>query len=221
MIAEQLNLDLPVLISHARDDFFISESNREAAALIDLWPEWGSHAALVVGPRASGKSHLLSIWAEKAGARLLKASELSIELGQTSGNFVFALDGGDQGCDEHALLHAYNWTGEQGGSLLISALSEPVRWGLALKDLSSRLLSLPLVRIGAPDDQLLSAVMAKQFSDRQIEVEEGVSRYLTSRMERTFAAANALVAALDQASLQHQRRITVPLAREILATMDG
>ena len=83
--------------------------------------------------------------------------------------------------NEEALLHLFNWTREQGGSLLIAALSEPTRWEIKLGDLSSRLLSLPLVRIGSPDDQLLAAVMAKQFADRQIEVEEGVFRYLTSR----------------------------------------
>jgi len=69
------------------------------------------------------------------------------------------------------------------------------------------------VRIDPPDDQLLAAVMAKMFSDRQVRVGNDVLSYLVARIERSFAAAKDAVARLDQASLSGQRPITVPLAR--------
>jgi chromosomal replication initiation ATPase DnaA len=39
-------------------------------------------------------------------------------------------------------------------------------------------------------------------------------------MDRSFAAARAVVEALDAASLAHRRAITVPLARAVLEGMD-
>ena len=59
--------------------------------------------------------------------------------------------------------------------------------------------------------------MLKQFTDRQLSVDPEVLTFLMARMERTFEAARKLVAALDEAALIEKRRITVPLAREVLA----
>ena len=90
------------------------------------------------------------------------------------------------------------------------------RSNAALKDLSSRLLACPAIGIGPPDDALIGAVMVKQFTDRQVKIDPEVLTFLLARMERSFAAVSQLVAALDQAALAEKRRITVPLAREVL-----
>ena len=74
----------------------------------------------------------------------------------------------------------------------------------------------PAVAIGEPDDKLLGAVMVKLFSDRQLRVGDDVVGFLLARIERSFAAARDIVAALDGAALTTHRRITVPLARQIL-----
>ena len=88
---------------------------------------------------------------------------------------------------------------------------------VGLADLRSRLQASPTVGIGIPDDALVGAVMLKQFTDRQLSVDPEVLTFLMARMERTFEAARKLVAALDEAALIEKRRITVPLAREVLA----
>jgi len=62
-------------------------------------------------------------------------------------------------------------------------------------------------------------VLVKLFADRQLRVGGDVVRYILVRMERSFAAARALVAALDRAALESRRGITVPLAREVLNEM--
>jgi chromosomal replication initiation ATPase DnaA len=68
----------------------------------------------------------------------------------------------------------------------------------------------------APDDALLEALLVKLFADRQLAVGEELLRYLLARMERSFAAARALVAALDRAALAEGRAVTIPLARRVL-----
>ena len=87
---------------------------------------------------------------------------------------------------------------------------------MELADLSSRFKALQTVEIGEPDDTLLSAVLVKQFADRQLRIDADVLGYILPRMERTFAAARQLVVAADTVSLQEQRRITIPLMRQIL-----
>ena len=81
----------------------------------------------------------------------------------------------------------------------------------------SRILAAPAVAIQAPDDQLLVAVMAKMFADRQVRVAPDVLSYLAARIERSFAAAETAVITLDRTSLSGQRPIPVPLARAAMA----
>ena len=88
-----------------------------------------------------------------------------------------------------------------------------------LADLRSRLNAAPAVEITAPDDDLLEALLMKQFADRQLRVEAEVIAYLAPRMDRTFRAARDIVAAIDAEALARRRNVTVPLAREVLARL--
>jgi chromosomal replication initiation ATPase DnaA len=85
-----------------------------------------------------------------------------------------------------------------------------------LPDLTSRLATVPVVTIGAPDDALLAALMVKLFADRQVRIGQDVPAYVLPRLERSFAAVRVAVDALDRAALSQGRPITVPLARETL-----
>jgi chromosomal replication initiation ATPase DnaA len=52
-------------------------------------------------------------------------------------------------------------------------------------------------------------------------VGKDVIGYLLTRLERSFAAARGAVEALDQAALAAQRRVTIPLARQVLESEPG
>ena len=117
---------------------------------------------------------------------------------------------------EEPLFHLYNLLAERGLHLLLLARAAPARWGIALPDLRSRLRAAPVAYLAPPNDALLAALLVKLFADRQLRVGEEVVACLISRLERSFAAAQCVVAALDQAALAGQRPITVPLAREVL-----
>ena len=67
-----------------------------------------------------------------------------------------------------------------------------------------------------PDDALLAGVLVKLFADRQITAEARLIPYLLARMERSIAAAQALVMALDAKSLATHRPVTRALAAEVL-----
>lgn len=214
----QLPLDLQFLAARGRDDFIIGDCNRLAATMIDSWPDWPGQfrAVNLVGPPASGKSHLSAIWRTQAGAQNLKGLA-DWHPGIGAGHHV--LESPRPGADwpDEALFHLLNRTGEDGSSLLILSV-EPVA-GLAwrLPDLVSRLKGLNLVRLERPDDALLCRLLEKYFADRQLAVSRDVVDYMVGRMERSFLAVQTIAAAMDRRSLAERRNLTLPLAREIMA----
>jgi chromosomal replication initiation ATPase DnaA len=77
----------------------------------------------------------------------------------------------------------------------------------------------PSATIEPPDDGLLRAVLVKLFIDRQLVVDTAVIDALVLRMERSFAAARAVVDRLDRLALERGRRVTRPLVQEALAEL--
>ena len=214
----QIPLDLGYRSAAGSSDFLVAPCNKDAVAWVDQWPDWPAPALFIFGPAGSGKSHLGHIWCARSGADRLQMKDLTVETAADleKQNFVL-IDPLEIPFDELALLHVYNTIAEKGGHLLIIAEVPPARLALGLADLRSRLQAAPTVGIGIPDDRLVGAVMLKQFTDRQLSVAPEVLTFLMARMERTFEAAGNLVAALDEAALIEKRRITVPLAKEVLA----
>lgn len=210
-MSQQLPLDLAYRPALGTADFVVADANRDAVAWIDRWPDWPAHALALHGPKGCGKTHLAHVWQAKSGAVGL-TQPLADGVAPPSRVVL------DEPRDwtETALLHLYNALREAGGHLLIVSEIPPARWNVALPDLASRLASIPAVALAAPDDELLVAVMAKQFSDRGLEVNDDVLRYVASRIERSFAAAAEMVEKIDRAALAEQRRVTLVLARTCL-----
>jgi chromosomal replication initiation ATPase DnaA len=212
-MAQQLPLDLAFRPAFGTADFVVADGNSDAVAWIDRWPDWPAHALAIHGPKGSGKSHLAHVWQGKCGATILTAPSAD---GVPPPACVILDE--PAGWPETALLHLYNALREAGGYLLIVSETPPARWPIALPDLSSRLASIPAVALAAPDDALLIAVMAKQFADRGLEVNDDVLRYVVSRIERSFAAAAEMVARIDRVALAEQRRVTLAVARACVMT---
>ena len=202
------------------DDFLIAPSNEAAIALLDRWPDWSASAVLLHGPPGCGKTHLAHVWEARSGALLCPADALTVEAVPALVESSAIVVEGAERAAERPLLHLLNLAADQRGHVLLTAPLPPSRWPTALPDLRSRLLAMPSVEVRAPDDALIGALLLKLFADRQLIVGEEVIIYLLHHMERSFAAASRVVAALDAAALAAQRRITVPLVRQVLGGQD-
>jgi chromosomal replication initiation ATPase DnaA len=216
--ARQLALDWPHVASFAREDFLAAAENSEALRLIDGWPNWPSATLLLVGPKGSGKSHLGAIWAQSAEARAvrgdaLKAADL-VDLASASGLLIDDADLAGEA--EAELFHLLNLLKEHGSDALLTACRPPDAWGLRTPDLLSRLRLAPIVRLDAPDLELMRAVLFKLFSDRQLVVDPPVVNYLVPRLERSLDAARAIVEMLDREALARGKPVTRALAAEVL-----
>lgn len=220
-MTRQLPLDLPHRPSFAEEDFLEASSNSQALAMLRLWPAWPQKTLLLVGPRGSGKSHLGAVWARRAGATKAAASDLRLDLlPQLAAAPALVIEEADERPRETEFFHLLNLAGESGAYLLILARKSPDFWGLATRDLLSRLRRAPSVALDAPDEAFLRAILVKLFCDRQIRVDATVIDYLALRLERSFEAAQTIVAALDREGLAQGRAVTRPLAAALLNDLE-
>jgi chromosomal replication initiation ATPase DnaA len=215
---KQLAFDLPLDPRYGREDFLVSPSNERAYAVIERWPDWPDPILHLTGPEGSGKSHLASIWATAAHAWTIDAFEVSGErVPHLVSNGALVVEDADQGeRDEAALFHLLNLSRERGAYVLLTSAAPVDAWGIRTPDLLSRLRLAPGVSVDPPDDALLKAVLVKLFVDRQLVVDTSVVEFLAVRIERSLSRAAETVMALDREALSQGRRITRPMAAEIL-----
>ncbi len=220
---KQLTLELPMEPRFGREDFLVSPSNATAWDMFERWPQWPERVMLLVGPTGAGKSHLAAIWAARAKARILTGRALPLADLEALGRAgtVLVEDADDAPGIEKELFHLLNLVREGGSWLVLTARRWPDGWGLATKDLLSRLRLAPAIEIGEPDDALVRAVLVKLFVDRQLVVDTTVVEYLAVRIERSLDAARNVVEALDREALALGRPVTRPMAGEILRRMEA
>ncbi len=200
-----------------RRDFIVGPSNRVAIDAIEHWPDWPSRTLVLVGPEASGKTHLANIFSTLSGARIhAMATADWHHLAADAAGSALVIDDAGPGVDEAGLFHLLNAVEAARGHLLIAARELPVRWGVTLPDLMSRLRAASPVQIGEPEDRLLEDVIAKLFVDRQIAVEPAVIRYMVQRMERSYAVASDLVDRLDCLAIERKAPVTKALVAELI-----
>ena len=222
---------LPFTFDHrpslSGDDFLIASSNEEAISWIDKWPDWPTPLLIIFGPPGCGKTHLSNVFMAKADGQLLMPSNINLQSPEESLSIAknFVIDDNNRDIfavyDEKSFFHFYNELVMQKGFLLITSHTSPLTWKVKLADLSSRIRSAQMVNIGHPDDRLITAVLAKLFSDYQVRVEFAVIEYIVSRMERSLESARIFVERANQLALIQKKGITRSLVRQVFDKLDA
>lgn len=219
---QQLVFDLPHLDAFEAEDFLVSTCNQTAVDLVDAWPDWPAHAVVISGAAGSGKSHLVSVWRRRSGADAVAMADVSaatVTRFQETGRLAIEdVDAGGDAEPERLVFHLLNQARESKGQLLITTRQPPGELDIALPDLRSRLRALPVAVIQPIDDALLSGLLVKLFSDRQLAIDPGVIKYLLRHMERSAEAARTIVQRIDQLALATHRKVTRALAADALRT---
>lgn len=192
----QLALPLAWPADASDGEFLVSESNALAAQQLKRWGAWPVMAAMLVGPRKSGRSLLARIFASQSGGTIIDDAERA---------------------DETAIFHAWNAAQASRRPLLIVADSPPPEWRVTLPDLRSRLAASPVLRIDPPDDALMRSLFDREFARRGIDARPALVEWMSARIERSHLAVARAVDSIDQAVLEHRRRLSIPLARATLA----
>ena len=190
--------------------------------MLERWPDWRDPILLLVGPPGSGKSHCAAVWAKRCHAwRLTRASLRDQDVPHLVSAGALLIEDCDRAQGhEDALFHLLNAARERRTFVLLTARTMPGDWGLATPDLLSRLRLAPVAELQSPDEPLLRAILVKLFVERQIVIDTTVVEFLVTRIERSVEAARRVVEALDREALERGRRITRPLAAEVLRKLD-
>lgn len=191
--------------------FVRSASNAHALDALANWPDSAGQVMAVCGPAGCGKSHLAALWAERVGAIPLHGAEAALTDPLELEGRPVLLDIA-QDADDETLFHLINLAHQDGGALLMVSRPSPRRWAVSLPDLRSRLDAVRVVSMEAPDDAVMSAILAARFAERSIAPGEGVIDYLVLRIDRSAEVAAAVVARLDE----EHRPVTRTLARQVL-----
>lgn len=221
----QLPLDLAWRPALGRQDFLVAPGNAAAVSQVVGWQAWAGRRLAVAGPARSGKTHLAHVWMHESGAVLRQAEALDPACAAeaaAAGRVV--VEDGDRlaGAEaEQGLLHLHNLLAAEGGWLMLTGRTPPAAWPVRLPDLVSRLKAIPVARMERPSDAVLSRLLLKLFSDRQLLVRPEVIDYLLARMERSVAEAERIVTALDRRSLAARRGVTQAMARAVLEEGGG
>jgi chromosomal replication initiation ATPase DnaA len=179
------------------EGFLVSDANREAAQLVADPDRWGGPALILTGPSGSGKSVL---------ARQFAAAGL--------GDVVDPLSS----ADPNALFHSWNVANHSGTRLLIVCGSVAEIDALPLADLRTRLASAPVASIGQPDPCLIRDLVDAKLTQRGLPTAPGLGNYLAARIDRSYDAVHAAVAAIDAAALASGGGATIARARAALIT---
>ncbi len=214
----QLALPFPHEPQFRAADLLAAGSNAEALAWLAPGTEWPQGRLALWGPEGCGKTHLLNVWAGRAGACLVAGTALPREPARP--DRPMAIDDADTAA-ERPLLHLLNAWAESGHPVLLASRTPPARWAVGLPDLASRLRAATAVEIRPPDESLLRALLARLLSERQLAVAQPIQEWLLLHLPRTPAAIREAAARLDHAGLIAGRRVCRDVAADVVRAMAG
>jgi len=203
-------------------DFIESDENRETVMYLAKWPNWNSNGIIVCGESGTGKTHLAALWAQTANAVYVLKESLNYsprDLFDAECNFVI------DNFDYHFLhprnydwiFHFLNIAEEKNRFFLILSRQHPTTWNIGLKDLSSRLQALPMVKIRTPEDDLLVKISQKIAGDLGITIPNNVIMYILKIIDRNVSSVAGVLSSLDKLSLQQKKSLSIPFVRGVLA----
>ena len=85
-----------------------------------------------------------------------------------------------------------------------------------MPDLKSRASSSLTIGINLPNDDLISVILAKNFSDKQIKVEKKHIDYIIKRIDRSYEKISQFISILDKYSLKKGNPFSLKLIKEVL-----
>ena len=211
----QLPLPFPHEPRFAAGDFLAAGSNEAALTWLNRTADWPDGRLALWGDEGRGKTHLLRIWAVRAGATVLTWPPPGDDGAPVAAGPI-AIDDADMIADDHGLLHRLNAAREAGVPVLLTGRTPPSRWTAVLPDLASRLRAMTAVQIDPPEDSLLEALLVRLLNERQMTMGDGARAWLLTRLPRTAAAMREAVARLDHISLAAGGRITRDMVAEVV-----
>jgi DnaA family protein len=230
LFSPQIPLQLEPRRPDRFDDFIAGPNENTLAAVRQLLNEPGG-SLFLSGPDGSGKSHLLNALCHEARAnglaafyiapkRLPEEAAASLEglqvldlvcvddLDSVAGNPVW----------ENALFACFNEVRTAQGRLIVSSKQPLASIKFHLPDLASRMAWGVRQNLRLPDDGGKLEILQQRAVALRIDLPDDVQNYLLKYSKRDMSSLLLALERLKDAAFAGKRKITVPLAREVLKT---
>jgi len=228
LFSPQIPLQLEPRRPDRFDEFVAGPNENAMAAVRQLLDEPGG-SLFLSGPEGSGKSHLLNALCHEARENGLAAFYIALKrLPEEAAASLDGLQVLDLVCVddldsvagnpvwENALFACFNEVRAAHGRLLVSSRQPLASLEICLPDLASRLAWGVRQNLRLPDDDGKLQILEQRARTLRIELPADVQNYLLKHSKRDMSSLLLALERLKDAAFVGKRKITVPLAREIL-----
>ena len=199
------------------DDFFVSKSNFFAFQLIKKWPRWEKNILNIHGEKFCGKTHLANIFYNKNKGIKIYENQINNEIFKKLKLYEnIIIDDFKNKTDEKLLYSLFNLVDSDNKFLLVNSITPINEIEFNLKDLRSRSKNCLFAKIDNPDDELMFAIILKNFSDRQIKIDKKLIEFIIKRIDRSYGKIGEFIYKIDELSLKKKKPIDFKIIKEIL-----
>ena len=213
----QLLLNFEYKQNFKDQDFYVSKSNYFAFNLISSWPKWEKNFLNICGDNFSGKSHLVNIFLKKFKGIKINASSFKNEhLNEIKVYENIILENFDSNINEVLIYSLFNAVDQDNKYLIINSTKPINEINFKLDDLKSRTKNCLFAKIEKPDDELMFALILKNFSDRQIVIDKKLIDFIIKRIDRSYDKIFEFIYKIDELSLKKKKPINFKTIKEVL-----
>ena len=213
----QLLLNFEYKQNFKDQDFYVSKSNYFAFNLISTWPKWEKNFLNICGDNFSGKSHLANIFLKKfKGIKINAHSFKNEHLNEIKVYENIILENFDSNINEVLIYSLFNTVDQDNKYLIINSTTPINEINFKLDDLKSRTKNCLFAKIEKPDDELMFALVLKNFSDRQIVIDKKLIDFIIKRIDRSYDKIFEFIYKIDELSLKKKKPIDFKTIKEVL-----
>ena len=199
------------------NDFFVSHSNYYAYELINSWPKWEKKIVNICGEKYSGKSHLSNIFIQKFKGRIIYANTVNNETLNSLKTYEnIVLENFSKSVNENLIYSLFNLMDQDNKYLVINSQIPINEIDFKLDDLKSRLKNCLVAKIQNPDDEMIYALIVKNFADRQISLDKKLIDFIIKRIDRSYGKIFEFIYKIDEISLKKKKSINLNIIKQTL-----
>ena len=199
------------------EDFYLSKSNEHVFNHLNSWPKWEKNFVNINGEKFSGKTHLIDIFLKKfKGVKFNSKSFSNRNLNELKVYENIVLEDLSEEVDEKLIYTLFNIIDQDNKYLIVTSNKPIINIQFKLNDLKSRTKIFLIQSIEKPDDELIYALLLKNFSDRQIVIEKKLVNYIIKRIDRSYDKIFDFIYKIDELSLKKKKPIDFKIIKEVL-----
>ena len=213
----QLIFKFPFKTNYLEKDFFVSSNNFEAYKLIESWPNWSNKWINIYGPIGCGKTHLINILKNKLKLTEIDAKNFDSKVNIQLENYqCLVIENFENNINENLLYSSINHIKQLDKHIIITSRKSIRGLNVKLSDLKSRFDSFLSLSINLPTDDMIRVIISKNFSDKQIDLNNKNLEFILKNIERSYEKISKFIKDIDDISLSTEKSININLIKKVL-----